>query len=100
MSLDHGIESMPSTSLDASPGTCSRCGFRAEPEAEACPRCGTTTQATAPAVATATPFGPGIHALAIYLKSFHALSYERLSGVFKDILQTNLLLVQRAVISI
>ena len=65
-----------------------------------CPRCGTTTQATAPAVATATPFGPGIHALAIYLKSFHALSYERLSGVFKDILQTNLLLVQRAVISI
>ena len=42
MSLDHGIESMPSTSLDASPGTCSRCGFRAEPEAEACPRCGTT----------------------------------------------------------
>lgn len=47
MSLDHGIESMPSTSLDASPGTCSRCGFRAEPEAEACPRCGTTLEARA-----------------------------------------------------
>ena len=47
MSLDRGIESMPSTSLDATPGTCSRCGFRAEPEAEACPRCGTTLEARA-----------------------------------------------------
>lgn len=54
-----------------------------------CPHCGTTTKAAAPAVATATPFGPGIHALAIYLKSFHALSYERLSGVFKDIFGLN-----------
>lgn len=50
-----------------------------------CPQCGTTTKAVAPAVATATPFGPGIHAQAIHLKSFHAISYERLSGAFKDI---------------
>ena len=31
-----------------------------------------------------TPFGPGIHALAIYLKGFQALSYERLVGTFRD----------------
>ena len=34
--------------------------------------------------ATATPFGPRIHALAIYLKGFQALSYERLRGLFGD----------------
>jgi len=37
-----------------------------------------------PAVATATPFGPRIHALAIYYKGFQALSYERLRGMFRD----------------
>jgi transposase len=36
------------------------------------------------AVATTTPFGPRIHALAIYLKGFQALSYERLRGLFRD----------------
>jgi transposase len=35
-------------------------------------------------VATTTPFGPRIHALAIYLKGFQALSYERLRGLFGD----------------
>ena len=30
------------------------------------------------------PFGPRIHALAIYLKGFQALSYERLRGLFHD----------------
>src|SRR5450759_3010643 len=35
-------------------------------------------------VATATPFGPRIHALAIYYKGFQALSYERLRGMFRD----------------
>ena len=41
-------------------------------------------KAAAPAVATTTPFGPRIHALAIYLKGFQALSYERLGGLFRD----------------
>ena len=41
-------------------------------------------KAPAPAVATTTPFGPRIHALAIYLKSFQALSYERLRLLFRD----------------
>ena len=34
-------------------------------------------------MATKTPFGPRIHALAIYLKGLQALSYERLRGLFR-----------------
>jgi putative transposase len=32
-----------------------------------------------------TPFGPRIHALAIYLKTHQALSYERLQQAFSDL---------------
>jgi len=49
-----------------------------------CGHCGVEAKAAAPAVATTTPFGPRIHALAIYLKGFQALSYERLRGLFRD----------------
>ena len=49
-----------------------------------CAHCGVAGKAPAPAVATTTPFGPRIHALAIYLKGFQALSYERLRGLFRD----------------
>jgi transposase len=49
-----------------------------------CAHCGAGVKAAAPAVATATPFGPRIHALAIYCKGFQALSYERLRGFFGD----------------
>ncbi len=49
-----------------------------------CAHCGLEAKAPAPAVATTTPFGPRIHALAIYLKGFQALSYERLRGMFRD----------------
>ena len=49
-----------------------------------CAHCGVAAKAAAPAVATTTPFGPRIHALAIYLKGFQALSYERLRGLFHD----------------
>ena len=49
-----------------------------------CEACGTTTRAPAPAAAMTTPFGPRIHALAIYCKSFQALSYERLRFMFRD----------------
>jgi len=47
--------------------------------------CGLATKALAPAVAQATPFGPRIHALATYLKSLQALSYERLQRLFLDL---------------
>jgi transposase len=49
-----------------------------------CEHCGARIKAPAPAVATATPFGPRIHALAIYCKGFQALSYERLRLLFRD----------------
>ena len=49
-----------------------------------CECCGLAAMAPAPAIATTTPFGPRIHALAIYLKGFQALSYERLRGLFHD----------------
>jgi transposase len=49
-----------------------------------CQHCGLEAKAPAPAVATATPFGPRIHALAIYYKGFQALSYERLRHMFRD----------------
>ncbi len=49
-----------------------------------CGHCGVEAKAPAPAVATTTPFGPRIHALAIYLKGFQALSYKRLRGLFGD----------------
>jgi transposase len=49
-----------------------------------CSRCGLPTEAAAPAIAGKTPFGPRIHALAIYYKTFQALSYERLRFMFRD----------------
>jgi transposase len=49
-----------------------------------CGRCGLTAEAAAPAIAVTTPFGPRIHALAIYYKTFQALSYERLRFMFHD----------------
>ena len=49
-----------------------------------CARCGLQVKAPTPAVATTTPFGPRIHALAIYYKGFQALSYERLRAMFRD----------------
>lgn len=49
-----------------------------------CTKCGSLAKAAAPPVSKTTPFGPQIHALAIYLKGFQALSYERLRGLFRD----------------
>jgi transposase len=49
-----------------------------------CAGCGVVAKAPATAVATTTPFGLRLHALAIYLKGFQALSYERLRGLFQD----------------
>jgi transposase len=51
-----------------------------------CGQCGALVKGPAPAVSSGTPFGPRIHALAIYFKGFQAVSYERLRGVFRDVL--------------
>jgi len=50
-----------------------------------CPSCGTLVVAPVPAAANGTPFGPRTHAVATYLKTFQALSYERLQGAFADL---------------
>ncbi len=50
-----------------------------------CPNCGTRVTAAVPPAAKGTPFGPSLHAVATYLKTFQALSYERLRGVFLDL---------------
>ena len=53
--------------------------------ARTCGTCGLKTKAPLPSAASGTPFGPRIHALAVYLKTFQALSYERLQGTFRDL---------------
>jgi transposase len=48
-----------------------------------CPGCG--TRVAAPPPAAGTPFGPRLHAVATYLKTFQALSYERLQATLLDL---------------
>ena len=50
-----------------------------------CPACGARVVAAMPAAAKGTPFGPRLHAVATYLKTFQALSYERLQGTLADL---------------
>lgn len=50
-----------------------------------CPSCGLRVVADMPAAAKGTPFGPQLHAVATYLKTFQALSYERLEAAFADL---------------
>lgn len=50
-----------------------------------CPDCGARVKAPVPPQARGTPFGPRVHALAVYLKTFQALSYERLQRLFFDL---------------
>jgi transposase len=50
-----------------------------------CPTCGTRVVAPVPQAARSTPFGPRLHAVATYLKTFQALSYERLQAALSDL---------------
>ena len=50
-----------------------------------CPSCGTRVVAPVPKEAGGTPFGPRLHAAAVYLKTFQALSYGRLQEVLSDL---------------
>ena len=50
-----------------------------------CLACRTRVAAPRPAGADATPFGPRLHAVATYLKTFQALSYERLQAALSDL---------------
>jgi transposase len=48
-----------------------------------CPGCGTRVVAAVPV--PGTPFGPRLHAVATYLKTYQALSYERLQAALADL---------------
>src|SRR5215204_2645880 len=50
-----------------------------------CPTCGTRVVAAVPEAARGTPFGPRLHAVATYLKTFQALSYKRLQAALSDL---------------
>ncbi len=50
-----------------------------------CPGCGARVVAAPPPTATGTPFGPRLHAMATYLKTFQSLSYERLQATLADL---------------
>src|SRR5215216_7066349 len=50
-----------------------------------CPACGTRVVAPVPEAAHGTPFGTRLHAVATYLKTFQALSYERLQSALSDL---------------
>ena len=50
-----------------------------------CPGCRARVAAPRPASAASTPFGPRLHATAVYLKTFQALSYERLQKALFDL---------------
>ena len=50
-----------------------------------CPGCGARVVAAPPPAATGTPFGPRLHAVATYLKTFQSLSYERLQATLADL---------------
>lgn len=50
-----------------------------------CPTCEARVVAPVPEAARGTPFGPRLHAVATYLKTFQALSYERLQAALSDL---------------
>jgi transposase len=50
-----------------------------------CRACGTRVVAPVPDAAKRTPFGPRVHAVATYLKTFQTLSYARLQSAFADL---------------
>src|ERR687884_1640801 len=50
-----------------------------------CPACGARVVAPVAEATRGTPFGPRLHAVATYLKTFQALSYERLQGALSDL---------------
>src|SRR5271168_3894286 len=103
----------PDAFFDHKPTRCDRCGGAVGPEAAmeligeydeidippikphvtrhrrfacSCGLCGASVEGPAPAVSKTTPFGPRIHALAIYFKGFQLMSYERLRGMFQAVL--------------
>lgn len=50
-----------------------------------CPHCSSKVNAPSPDAAHGSPFGPRLHGLALYLKTFQAISFVRLEGMLSDL---------------
>jgi len=50
-----------------------------------CPQCRAGVKGALPAVANGSPFGPRLHALVLYLKTFQAISFARLEGMLDEV---------------
>lgn len=50
-----------------------------------CPQCSAAVKAPLPDAACGTPFGPRLHALVLYLKTFQAISFARLERMLDDL---------------
>jgi len=53
--------------------------------AVSCPQCRARVEAPLPRAACGSPFGPRLHGLALYLKTFQSVSFARLAGMFGDV---------------
>ena len=50
-----------------------------------CPQCRARVEAPLPKAAYGSPFGPRLHGLALYLKTFQSVSFARLAEMFGDV---------------
>jgi transposase len=50
-----------------------------------CPQCSSHVKAALPDVAQSSPFGPRLHGLVLYLKTFQAISFVRLESMLSDL---------------
>jgi transposase len=50
-----------------------------------CPHCSCPVNAPLPEAASGSPFGPRLHGLVLYLKTFQAISFARLEGMLVDL---------------
>ena len=50
-----------------------------------CPQCRAGVKGALPAVANGSPFGPRLHALVLYPKTFQAISFARLEGMLDEV---------------
>ena len=50
-----------------------------------CPQCSAPAKAPLPQAAQGSPFGPRLHGLALYLKTFQAASFARLEAMLDDL---------------
>ena len=50
-----------------------------------CPHCQTRVKGALPPAANGSPFGPRLHALVLYLKTFQAVSFVRLAGMLDEV---------------